>query len=65
MGLVLTRYVNEKIHIGDNIDVTVARIHNNQVSLHIEAPRDITILREEVRLRNLAEGRGGLIDGNL
>jgi carbon storage regulator len=46
--LVLTRKLNERIMIGDDICVTVVRIEGGQVRLGVEAPRDVTIAREEL-----------------
>jgi carbon storage regulator len=46
--LVLMRRVNESILIGDNIRVTVTKIAGGQVQIGIAAPRDITIVREEL-----------------
>jgi len=65
MGLVLTRYINERIHIGEDIDVTVTGVKDGQVKLHFEAPKEIIILREEVRLRNLRNIEKDRTDGNI
>jgi carbon storage regulator len=46
--LVLTRRLGESINIGDNIKITVVDIDGKQVKIGIEAPRDISIFREEV-----------------
>ncbi len=46
--LVLSRKVGEKIVIGDGITVTVQRVAGGRVSLAIEAPRDVRILRGEL-----------------
>jgi len=46
--LVLSRKATERIHIGDNITVEVRRVAGNRVTLAIEAPRDIRILRGEL-----------------
>lgn len=46
--LCLTRKKNEKIMIGNDIEVTVIKIDGNQVMLGIEAPQKIPIYREEV-----------------
>lgn len=51
--LTLTRNVGETIIIGDNIEVTVTEVRGNTVRLSINAPREIRILREEVRQRIL------------
>ncbi|MCA8982837.1 MAG: carbon storage regulator CsrA [Planctomycetaceae bacterium] len=46
--LVLSRKSGEKIRIGDDVAITVVRIGPNTVRLGIEAPRDMSILREEL-----------------
>ena len=53
--LILTRRVGETILIGDDIRVTVLKVHGNQIRIGISAAKDVTILREEVHLRNLAD----------
>lgn len=49
--LVLTRKEGEKVRIGDDIVVTVVDIDRNRIRLGIEAPRDISVNREEVTAR--------------
>lgn len=52
--LVLTRKLEEKIHIGDNITITVLEMHVNgkgRVRLGIEAPRDVKVFRGELLQR--------------
>ena len=46
--LVLSRQRDESIFIGDNIKITVVDIRGDKVRLGIEAPRDVTVHREEV-----------------
>lgn len=58
--LVLTRKVGEKVLIGDSIVLTVVRIQGDKVRLGIEAPPDVPIHREEVRLRSLDPVRADL-----
>lgn len=49
MGLlVLTRLVDERIFIGEDIVITVIAVRGDQVRIGIEAPRDVRIYREEV-----------------
>lgn len=47
--LVLSRKIGEKIHVGDNITIEVRRVAGNRVTLAVEAPRDVRILRGELR----------------
>ena len=47
--LVLSRKVGEKILIGDNIAVTVVRVAQGVVRLGIEAPKEMPIVREEIK----------------
>ncbi len=46
--LVLTRKKDEKIMIGENIEIQVLSIDGNQVQIGIDAPRSIEVHREEV-----------------
>jgi carbon storage regulator len=46
--LVLSRKKDEKIVIGDNITLMVIEIRGDKVRLGIEAPKDVTVHREEV-----------------
>lgn len=46
--LVLSRKKDEKIVIGDNITLMVIEIRGDKVRLGIDAPRDVTVHREEI-----------------
>ena len=46
--LVLSRKKDEKIIIGDNVSIMVVDIQGDKVRLGIEAPREVTVHREEV-----------------
>jgi carbon storage regulator len=46
--LVLSRRANQSIIVGTNITITVLEIRGDQVRLGIEAPRDVTVHRDEV-----------------
>lgn len=47
--LVLSRKIGERLVIGDNITVVVSRVAGNRVTLGIEAPTDVRIIRGELK----------------
>lgn len=53
--LVLSRKIGEKLVIGDNITVVVSKIAGNRVTLGIEAPGDVRIVRGELEPHAKAE----------
>lgn len=46
--LVVTRKKGESILIGDNIEITIAKIDDGSVKIAISAPKEVTILRKEL-----------------
>ncbi len=46
--LVLSRKLLQSIMIGPDIKITIVKVERNQVRIGIEAPRDVTILRDEL-----------------
>ncbi len=46
--LVLSRKPMQSIMIGPDIKITIVKVERNQVRIGIEAPRDVTILRDEL-----------------
>lgn len=56
--LILTRRIDERIVIGDDIVITVVDIRGDRVRLGIAAPIETTVHREEVREAILRERRG-------
>jgi carbon storage regulator len=53
--LILTRRVGESLYISDEISVTNLGVKGNQVRLGIEAPKNISVHREEIYLKIQAE----------
>lgn len=58
--LVLSRKKDEKIIIGDKITIMVIEIRGDKVRLGIEAPKDITVHRQEVyeAIKRENDGKG-------
>ena len=47
--LVLSRKLMERIHIGDTVVVTVLEVRGTKVRIGIEAPKEVRVLRSELR----------------
>ena len=56
--LVLTRKLQEKIRIGDEIVITIVKLESGRVRIGIEAPDDVKILRHELPPRKSDENGG-------
>ncbi|HCT9039153.1 TPA: carbon storage regulator CsrA [Providencia rettgeri] len=46
--LILTRKPTKVVVIGDDIKVTILGVKGNQVRIGIDAPKDISVHREEI-----------------
>jgi carbon storage regulator CsrA len=49
--LILTRRVGESVIIGDDVVVTLLGINGNQARLGIDAPKSVSVHREEIYKR--------------
>lgn len=49
--LILTRKVGESVLIGDDISITVLSVRGNQVKLGVQAPKEVSVHREEIYQR--------------
>jgi carbon storage regulator CsrA len=54
--LILTRRVGESVVIGTEVTVTVLRVKGNQVRLGVDAPKSVSVQREEIFHRIQREG---------
>lgn len=46
--LILTRHLGEALKINDDVEVRVLGIKGNQVRLGINAPKEVSVHREEI-----------------
>jgi carbon storage regulator len=46
--LILSRKINEKIMIGEDISVSIIEIRGDQVRLGVDAPKTVKVFRQEV-----------------
>lgn len=46
--LILSRKINEKIMIGEDISLTIIEIRGDQVKVGVEAPKHVKVFRQEV-----------------
>lgn len=60
--LILTRRVGETLMVGDDVTVTVLGVKGNQVRIGVNAPKEVSVHREEIyhkiqqeKLKKLAE----------
>lgn len=57
--LILTRRVGESIMIGEEVVVTVLGVKGNQVRIGVNAPKEVSVHREEIYERIKREDDGG------
>ena len=58
--LILTRRVGETLMVGDDVTVTVLGVKGNQVRIGVNAPKEVSVHREEIYMRIQAEKNGQL-----
>ncbi len=59
--LILTRRIGETVMIGDDIAITVLRVKGNQVRLGVDAPKTVSVQRQEIHQR-IQNGDGPVSD---
>jgi carbon storage regulator len=61
--LILTRRVGETLIIGDEVSVTVLGVKGNQVRIGVNAPKTVSVHREEIYQRIQNEKTGHPTEG--
>jgi len=49
--LILTRRIGETLMVGDDVAITVLGVKGNQIRLGVDAPKDVSVHREEIYQR--------------
>jgi carbon storage regulator len=57
--LILTRRIGETLMIGDEVTIKVLGVKGNQVRLGVNAPKDVSVHREEIYEKIQEENRTG------
>lgn len=47
--LVLSRKIGERLHVGPDVVIVISRVAGNRVTIGIEAPEDICVVRGELK----------------
>lgn len=55
--LILTRKVGQQIRIGDDVVITLLGVRGNQWKIGIDAPRHVSVDREEIHQMKVANGQ--------
>lgn len=60
--LILSRKIDEKIKIGNDITITLIDVHGDQVKIGVEAPKDVKVFRQEVFDAIQMENKAAVVD---
>ena len=63
--LILSRKTDQQIKIGDDITITIIEIHDGQVRIGVEAPRNIKVFRQEVFNAIQTENKEAVVNSDM
>ena len=61
--LILSRKIDEKIKIGNDITITLIDVHGDQVKIGVEAPKSVKVFRQEVFDAIQMENKAAVVAG--
>ena len=61
--LILSRKIDEKIKIGNDITITLIDVHGDHVKIGVEAPKDVKVFRQEVFDAIQLENKAAVVAG--
>jgi len=62
--LILTRRIGESLIIGNNVTITVLGVKGNQVRVGVNAPKEVSVHREEIYERIQKEKSHNIANAN-
>lgn len=62
--LILSRKIDEKIKIGEDITITLIDVHGDQVKIGVEAPKNVKVFRQEVFDAIQNENKAAVLETN-
>ena len=62
--LILSRKIDEKIKIGNDITITLIDVHGDQVKIGVEAPKHVKVSRQEVYNAIQNENNAAVVEKN-
>ena len=60
--LIITRKTGEAFYVGENVCVTVEDIKGDKIKISIDAPKDVPILRKELKEAQTANAEAANVD---
>lgn len=63
--LILSRKTNQKICVGDSIEITVIDVRGDQVKLGVQAPKSVKVFRKEIYDEIQRENKAALETGDI
>ena len=63
--LILSRKMNQKIKIGEEITVTIIEIRGDQVKIGVEAPKNVKVFRQEIYNAIQIENKAAVAPDNI